>query len=37
MKIKVNSDGDLPLNKAIEIYDATVVVWAAVFHENDKY
>ena len=36
MKVKVNSDGDLPLNKTIETYDATIIVWA-VFHENNKY
>ena len=36
MKVKVNSDGDLPLNKTIETYDATIFVWA-VFHENKKY
>ena len=26
MKVKVNSDGDLPLNKTIETYDATIIV-----------
>ena len=36
MKVKVNSDGDLPLNKTIETYDATIIVWA-VFHEKNKY
>ena len=36
MKIKVNSDDDLPLNKAIESPTVTTVV-RAVFHENEKY
>ena len=36
MKIKVNSDDDLPLNKAIESPTVTIVV-RAVFHENEKY
>ena len=36
MKIKFNSDDDLPLNKAIEIPSITIVV-RAVFHENNKY
>ena len=35
-KIKFNLDNDLPLNKAIEIHNATIVVWA-VFHENNRY
>ena len=36
MKIKFNSDDDLPLNKAIEISTMKIVV-RAVFHENNKY
>ena len=36
MKIKVNSDDDLPLNKAIESPTVTIVV-RTVFHENEKY
>ena len=36
MKIKFNSDGELPLNKTIEIPSMTIVV-RAVFHENNKY
>ena len=36
MKIKFNSDDDLPLNKTIDIHNATIVV-RAVFHENNKY
>ena len=36
MKIKLNSDDKLPLNKAIEIPNMTIVV-RAVFHENNKY
>ena len=35
MKIKFNSDDELPQNKAIEIH-ATIVA-RAVFHENTKY
>ena len=36
MKIKFNSDGDLTLNKTIEIPTMTVVV-RAIFLENSKY
>ena len=35
-KIKFNSDDKLPLNKTIEIHNATIVV-KAVFYENNKY
>ena len=36
MKIKFDSDGNLPLNKTIEIAIVTAVV-RAVFRENNKY
>ena len=36
IKIKFNSDDELPLNKTIEIPTITIVV-TAVFHENNKY
>ena len=36
IKIKFNSDNELPLNKTIEISRMTVVV-RAIFHENNKY
>ena len=36
MKIKFNSDDELPLNKTIEIPIMTIVV-RAVFYENNKY
>ena len=36
MKIKFNSDDELPLNKTIEIPTMTIVV-RAVFLENNKY
>ena len=36
MKIKFNSDNELPLNKTTEIPTITIVV-RAVFHENNKY
>ena len=36
MKLKFNSDDQLPLNKTIEFPIMTVVV-RAVFHENNKY
>ena len=35
-KIKFNSDEKLPLNKPIEIHNATIVV-RVIFHENNKY
>ena len=36
VKIKLDSDDNLPLNKSIEIPLVTTVV-RAVFHENNKY
>ena len=36
MKITFDSDGDLPLNKAIEIHNVTIVV-RVIFYENNKY
>ena len=36
MKIKYNSDDELPLNKAIEIPGMIIVV-KAIFLENNKY
>ena len=36
MKIKFNSDDELPLNKTIKIRSMIIVV-RAIFHENNKY
>ena len=36
MKIKFNSDDDLPLNKTLELCDMTIVV-RSVVHEGSKY
>ena len=36
MKIRFNSDDELPLNKTVEIATMTVVV-RAIFLENNKY
>ena len=36
MRIKFNSNDELPLNKTIEIPHMIIVV-RAIFHENDKY
>ena len=36
MKIKFNSDDELPLNKEIEI-PVMVIVVRAIFYENNKY
>ena len=36
MKIKFNSDDDLPLNKTRETPSMIIIV-RAVFHENNKY
>ena len=36
MKIKINSDDVLPLNKTINVHCMIIVV-RAVFHENNKY
>ena len=36
LKIKFNSDDELPLNKTTEIHNATMV-FRAVFHENNNY
>ena len=35
MKIKFNSDDDLPLNKTLEFHKIIIVV-RAVFHENNN-
>ena len=36
MKIKFNSDDELPLNKTIEI-PVMVIVVRVIFYENNKY
>ena len=36
MKIKFNSDDNLPLNKKLKLHNLTIIV-RAVFEENDKY
>ena len=36
MKIKFNSNDDLPLNKTMEIHKVALVV-RTVLHENNKY
>ena len=36
MKIKLDSDNELPLNKTIEIHSMIIVV-RAVFHKSNKY
>ena len=36
MKVKFNSDNELPLNKTTEILSMIIVVRAS-FHENNKY
>ena len=36
MKIKLNSNDELPLNNTVEIHSMVIVV-RAVFHENNKY
>ena len=36
MKIKFNSDDDLPLNKTLKLHSMIIVI-RAVFHGNDKY
>ena len=36
MKLKFNSDDELPLNKMIEIHGMTIVV-RIIFHGNNKY
>ena len=36
MKIKFNSDDELPLNKMIKV-PVMIIVVRAVFHENNKY
>ena len=36
MKIKIDSDENLPLNKTLEIPLMTLVV-RAIFHKNNKY
>ena len=35
MKIKFNSDGDLPLNKSLKFYSTTIII-RSVFEEDGK-
>ena len=37
MKIKFNSDDELPLNKTIEIPSIIIIIVRAIFHENNKH
>ena len=36
MKIKFNSDDNLPLNKILKLHNLTIIV-GSVFQENSKY
>ena len=36
MKIKFDSDDDLPLNKVMKFYDLTVII-TSIFEKNGKY
>ena len=36
MKIRFNSDDDLPLKKTLKLYNMTILV-RSVFHEDNKY
>ena len=36
MKIKVNSDDNLPLNKILKLHSLTIAI-RSVFEEDDKY
>ena len=36
MKIKLNSEDKLPLNKTVEI-PSMIIIASSVFHENNKY
>ena len=36
MKIKFNSDVDLPLKKTLEFYNMAIII-ESVFHEGNKY
>ena len=36
MKIKFNSDDNLPLNKTLKLHNITVII-KSVFEEDDKY
>ena len=36
MKVKFNSDDDLPLKKTLKLYNLVIVV-RSVFHEGTKY
>ena len=36
MKIKLNSDDNLPLNKILKLHNLTIV-FRSVFHEDNKY
>ena len=36
MKIKFNSDGNLPLNKTLKLYNITIII-RSVFEEDGKF
>ena len=36
MKIKFNSDDNLPLNKILKLHNVTIII-RSVFEEDDKY
>ena len=36
MKVKYNSDDDLPLNKALELHEVTIII-RPVFEEGGKF
>ena len=36
MKIKFNSDGNLPLNKTLKLYNITIMI-RSVFEEDGKF
>ena len=36
MKIKINSDDNLPWNKTLKLYNLTIIV-RSVFQEDNKY
>ena len=37
MKVKFNSDDNIPLNKLLKLHNLTTIVVRSVFQENNKY
>ena len=37
MKVKVSSDEDLAVNKALQVHNMVIIIVRSVFHKGNKY